>query len=181
METSLAMGGKSDLVNQSAKSWSGIVGFNQPSSPPPFMNMIRYVSGGGFLREVKIFVPVSYRIDSWKCVKKSIAKVLKSPKECRGSSIYHLVVEPVRLLWKSHKRMESSIKEFEEHQIWKVITWLLGSSPGFPSNFGISEGSLAGIGGQNGACSMGSLVKCDRSGRSNVAKNGSCRLACGYW
>jgi hypothetical protein len=42
------------------------------------------------------------------------------------------------------------MREFDEHHKWKVITWLFGSSPDFPSNFGISEGSLAGITGQTG-------------------------------
>jgi hypothetical protein len=42
------------------------------------------------------------------------------------------------------------MREFDEHHKWKVITWLFGSSPYFPSNFGISEGSLAGITGQTG-------------------------------
>jgi hypothetical protein len=42
------------------------------------------------------------------------------------------------------------MREFDEHHKWKFITWLFGSSPGFPSNFGISEGSLAGMTGQTG-------------------------------
>jgi hypothetical protein len=42
------------------------------------------------------------------------------------------------------------MREFYEHHKWKSITWLFGSSPDFPSNFGISEGSLAGITGQTG-------------------------------
>jgi hypothetical protein len=75
-----------------------------------------------FLSEVRSSVPVSYQIGSWKWVKNSIARELKSPKEFHDSSIYHFFVEPMRVLWKSLKRMESSIKELEEHQIWKVIT-----------------------------------------------------------
>jgi hypothetical protein len=46
--------------------------------------------------------------------------------------------------------MESFIKELEEHHKWK-ITWLLGSSPYFPSNFGMLDGNLAGMVGQDGA------------------------------
>jgi hypothetical protein len=42
------------------------------------------------------------------------------------------------------------MREFDEHHKWKFITWLFGSSPDFPSNFGISEGSLARITGQTG-------------------------------
>jgi hypothetical protein len=40
------------------------------------------------------------------------------------------------------------MREFDEHHKWKVITWLFGSSPDFPSNFEISEGILVGITGQ---------------------------------
>jgi hypothetical protein len=29
---------------------------------------------------------------------------------------------------------------FEEHHKWKVMIWLVGSSPSFPSNLGMSEG-----------------------------------------
>jgi hypothetical protein len=42
------------------------------------------------------------------------------------------------------------MRQFDEHHKWKLITWLFGSSPDFSSNFGISEGSLAGITGQTG-------------------------------
>jgi hypothetical protein len=42
------------------------------------------------------------------------------------------------------------MREFDEHHKWKVITWLFGSSPDFLSNFGILEGSLAGMTGQTG-------------------------------
>jgi hypothetical protein len=42
------------------------------------------------------------------------------------------------------------MREFDEHQKWKVITWLFGYSPDFSSNFRISEGCLAGIIGQTG-------------------------------
>jgi hypothetical protein len=67
-----------------------------------------------------------------------------------GSSIYHFVVEPVSVRWKRRKQIESSMRELDEHHKWNVITWLFESSPDFPSNFGISEGSLAGIVGQTG-------------------------------
>jgi hypothetical protein len=42
------------------------------------------------------------------------------------------------------------MREFDEHHKWKVVTWLFVSSLDFPSNFGISEGSLVGITGQTG-------------------------------
>ena len=38
------------------------------------------------------------------------------------------------------------------------MTWLAGSSPIFPSNLGMSEGSLVGIAGHVGSCNIGSLV-----------------------
>jgi hypothetical protein len=45
---------------------------------------------------------------------------LNSSKELHNSYIYHLIVDPVRVCWKSRNRIESSIKEFEEHHRWKV-------------------------------------------------------------
>jgi hypothetical protein len=47
---------------------------------------------------------------------------LKSWKQPRGSSIYHLAIEPVSIHWKRHKCIELSIMEFDEHQKWKDIT-----------------------------------------------------------
>ena len=74
-----------------------------------------------------------------------MARVLKSVKKPRGNSIYHFAAEPVRVCWKSHNEMESFIKELDEHQRWKVMAWLLESSPGLLSNFGMSDGNLASI------------------------------------
>jgi hypothetical protein len=59
--------------------------------------------------------------------------------------------------------MESSMMLFEEHHKWKVMIWLAGSSPAFPSNLGIFEGSLAGIAGHVGSCNIASLVSLLRS------------------
>ena len=56
------------------------------------------------------------------------------------------------------------------------MTWLLVSSPGIPSNFRISLGSLRGIGGQNGWYIMGSFVNINKSIKSNVSRKGNCRL-----
>ena len=86
--------------------------------------------------------------------------------------MYHLVAAPISVLWKSLKQTLSSIKEFEEHHRWKVMTWVLGSSFAFPSNLGMSEGNLVGMGGQTSECLIGSLINLDKLGIFNVAKNG---------
>jgi hypothetical protein len=108
-------------------------------------------------------------------------RVLKSVKKTHGSSIYHFAAEPMRICWKSRNRMESSIKELDEHQRWKVMTWLFGSSPDLLSNFGMSNGNLAGITGQWGECTIGSFKILDKLGRSKVAKKGNCLFTGGYW
>jgi hypothetical protein len=54
------------------------------------------------------------------------------------------------------------------------MTWLAGLSPAFPSNLGMSEGSLVGIAGHVGACNIGSLVSFLRSGMLREAKYGIC-------
>jgi hypothetical protein len=52
------------------------------------------------------------------------------------------------------------------------MTWLAGSSPAFPSNLGMSEGSLVGIVGHVGSCNIGSLVIFLRLGMLREAKYG---------
>jgi hypothetical protein len=52
------------------------------------------------------------------------------------------------------------------------MTWLAGSSPAFPSNFGMSKGSLVGIAGHVGSCNIGSLVSLVRSGMLREEKYG---------
>jgi hypothetical protein len=52
------------------------------------------------------------------------------------------------------------------------MTWLAGSSPAFPSNFGMSEGNLVGIAGHVGVCNIGSLVILLRSSMLREAKYG---------
>jgi hypothetical protein len=49
-----------------------------------------------------------------------------------------------------------------------------GVNPIFPSNFGISEGSLVGIAGHVASCNIGSLVSLVRSGMLREAKYGIC-------
>jgi hypothetical protein len=60
----------------------------------------------------------------------------------------------------------------EEHHRWKVITWLVRSSPTFRLNLGMSEGSLEGIAGHVGSCNIGSLVSFLRSGLLREEKYG---------
>jgi hypothetical protein len=49
-----------------------------------------------------------------------------------------------------------------------------GVIPAFPSNFGMSEGSLVGIAGHVASCNIGSLVSLVRSGMLREAKYGIC-------
>jgi hypothetical protein len=101
-------------------------------------------------------------------------RVLKLVEKPRGNYIYHFSAEPIRVHWKSHNRMESSIKELDEHQRWKIMTWLFGSSPNLLSNFGMSDGSLAGTTIQWGEFRIGSFKILDKLGGSKVAKKGNC-------
>jgi hypothetical protein len=59
------------------------------------------------------------------------------------------------------------------------MTWLAGSSPAFPSSFGMSKGSLVGIAGHVGSCNIGSLVSLLRSDILREAKYGICSLVGG--
>lgn len=102
-----------------------------------------------------------------------VAKLPKEEKVHPGSSMYHLATFLVRVCWNNINMIESSIREFDEHHKRKVVTWSPGSSPIFPSNLGISEGSLVGTGGQTGLYLIKSLVILERSGKFNVAKKGS--------
>jgi hypothetical protein len=61
---------------------------------------------------------------------------------------------------------------FEEHHMWKVMIWFAGSSPIFPSNLGMSEGSLIAIASHVGSCNIGSFMRFIRSGMLRDAKYG---------
>jgi hypothetical protein len=61
---------------------------------------------------------------------------------------------------------------FEEHHKWKVMIWLAGYSLAFPSNLGMSKGSLVGIVGHVGSCNIGSFVSLLKSGMLREAKYG---------
>ena len=69
--------------------------------------------------------------------------------------------------------MKSSMREFEEHHKWNVITWFFDLSPCFPSNFGMFDGNFTGMGGHEGLCRMGSLINLDKYGKSKVAMKGN--------
>ena len=91
----------------------------------------------------------------------------------RGNSMYHLAALPVRVRGNSQIRTLSSTMELDMDHRWKVVMCAAGSSPCFPSNFGISEGILCGIGGQSGLWLMGSFVSLWMSGMSKAAKKGN--------
>ena len=180
MATSLAIGGSKYFVNQSASNWSGIGSLiNLHLLLHSWMWSDMWVDVV-WNSEVKRFVPVSYQIANWKCVKKDIARALKSKKECCDNSMYHFAAILVRVIWKSCRWIEPSIKELDEHHKWNVITWFFGSSLGLPSKLGISEGSFIGMVGQEGSLWIGSFINIDKSGRSKVARNGSYWFGFGY-
>jgi len=52
------------------------------------------------------------------------------------------------------------------------MTWLVGSSPNFHSNLGMSKGSFLGIFSQVGSCNMGSFVNLVRSWILSETKKG---------
>ena len=89
--------------------------------------------------------PLSWQMGNWKKVKNALAKDSKVTWDPDFSSTYHLDDGPVRVHWSNLNWMELSMMLFEEHHRWNVMIWLAGSSPTFPSNLGMSEGSLVGI------------------------------------
>jgi hypothetical protein len=123
-------------------------------------------------KDVNNSIPESYQIGSWKWCKKALAKLSKSTNQADGNSMYHLATAPIKVLWKRLNLTLSSIKEFNKHHRWKVMTWVLGSSFDFPSNLGMSEGNLVGMGGQADECLIESLINLDKSCKFKVAKNG---------
>jgi hypothetical protein len=52
------------------------------------------------------------------------------------------------------------------------MTWLVGSSPTFPSNLGMSKGILVGIACHVGLCNIGFFVRLLRSSMLREAKYG---------
>jgi hypothetical protein len=109
---------------------------------------------------------------SLKNSKKALAKDSKVTWNPDFSSTYHLANGPVGVHLNNLKRMESSMMLFEQHHKWKVMTWLVGYSLIFPSNFGIFEGSLVGILGHVGSCKIGSFMSLFKSGMLRDTKYG---------
>ena len=97
---------------------------------------------------------------------------LKSGYLSCGSSMYHLATTLVRVHWNSLSVMESSMMLFDEHHRWNVIMWFWGHSPAFPSNLGMADGSLVGMGGQKAWWWMGSFVNHAKSGKLRQAMKG---------
>ena len=93
----------------------------------------------------------------------------------------HLAALPVNVRGNNRNLIESSKKELETHHRWYVVILFAGSSPVFPSNFGISVGILTGTGGQARWCLIGSFVNLDKLGNSRVARKGSFVGANGFW
>ena len=61
----------------------------------------------------------------------------------------------------------------DEHHRWNVIMWFWGHSPTFPSNLGMSDGSLVGMGGQKAWWRMGSFVNLAKLGKLRRAMKGT--------
>lgn len=89
-----------------------------------------------------------WRTGSWKNARKVLSRELKFPCDAEGWSMYHFTVGPVKVCWNSHSQIVSYVILLDEHHRWKFMTWFLASSPYFPLNFLMSEGSLVGMAGQ---------------------------------
>ena len=179
--TSQEIRGNNDLVNESTNNWyriAALISLLCLLHSWIWLDMWVEVLCG---IEVKRSVPISLRIGSWKCVRNTVANEPKSTNECCGSSMYHFAAVTVKVRWKSHNRTESSMREFEEHHKWNVVTWFFLSSPCFPSNFGMFDGNFTRMGGHEGFCRMGSLINLDKSCKSKVVRKGNWRLGCTYW
>ena len=124
--------------------------------------------------EVNSSILVSNLIGNWKFFRNSVAKARNILMAVRGNSMYHLAALPVRVRGNNRSWTLSSTMELDMDHKWKVVMCPAGSSPCFPSNFGISEGILCGIGGQSKLWLMRSFVSLWMSGMSKAAKKGNC-------
>ena len=106
----------------------------------------------------EISTPSLYLMGSWKYCRNMKAEELKSGYLACRSSMYHLDAVPMRAHWNNLSLIESSTMLFDENHRWNIMMWFWGHSPAFPSNLGMSEGSLVGMGGQNFWWWIGSFV-----------------------
>lgn len=61
-----------------------------------------------------------------------------------------------------------------------MVIWLVGPSLEFPSNLGMFDGILVGIGGQARLYRTRSLVNFERSGKLRVSRNGKKNKSMGF-
>jgi hypothetical protein len=105
-----------------------------------------------------------------KCVRNSITKSLKHLREAPSNSIYHMAALLVKEIWKTCDFTLSSINELDEHHKWYVMMCMEEYSLDFPLNLGMFDGILVGMTDHEGLWVIGSFVKCDKSGKYNVAR-----------
>ena len=137
------------------------------------MEMVQDMDSWHFPKMIQDSILESWLMGSWKYLRYEVARALKVPSKAKGCSTYHFAVGQVKVRSNILSRIVSSIILFDERHWWKFITWFLGSSAWFPLNFGMSEGSFVGMGGQFGFCAMGSFIIFDRSGKFKDAKKGN--------
>ena len=147
VDTSLDIYGNRDLRNHSSKNLGGMVALIR------FFRILHswmwseiWVALSYWKVDNKS-IPKSYQTRSWKWLRNTLAKSQKLSNATKGSSMYHFAAVLVRVLWNNLNQTMLSFSELEEHHKWKVVMWAPGSSPTLPSNFGIFEGNLVGIGG----------------------------------
>jgi len=163
--TSSAMEGRRDFKNQSMKSGSSRFIFHTLHRwHHSRIWSTRWVAMG-LQKVVRISTPVSWQMGNWKKVKKTIAIGAKVVWAHNGNSVYHLATIPVRVRWNRLCLIKSSMILLEEHHKWKVVMWLEGSLPTFPSNLGIFDSNSVGMESQVALWRMGSLMRQDKSKR----------------
>lgn len=123
------------------------------------------------LNWVRSSKPKSWWTGSWKNVRKVVSSELKLPCDAESWSMYHFVACPIRVRWNSCNIIVSSMILLDEQHMWKVMTRFPGSSPCFPSNFGMHKGSLVGTTSQFWLWAIRLLVSLLKSSRFKEVKN----------
>ena len=124
--------------------------------------------------DIRRLVPISYHIGSWKCVRKSITKILPLLNEVIGNLMNHFEALLVRVHGKSLTWMLSSNKKLDTHQICYVVMWVVRLSQVFRSILGTSISILAEIVGKN------TVVRQDKLGIWSVSQKENCVLEKGF-